>query len=232
MKNKLTPEEEMERLQQEMLNREVDEDLQKERLANLWKKYGFLIYLSVILLVAGTAGFEGYKSYSKNIRLNESNLYEQALSEIYSLKGDAKQAHLLLSKLETGKTTYASLAKMQDISLLLKEEKKQEALSQLESFFSNKKTPEVLRDLATLFYVQNAIGIEDDEKLTALLLPFMTPKSSWYGSAAELKALIDIKNNKKQEALFELETALKTGLRIPKSVQNQLNILLTSLKES
>ena len=62
MKNKLTPEEEMERLQQEMLNREVDEDLQKERLANLWKKYGFLIYLSAILLVAGTAGFEGYKS--------------------------------------------------------------------------------------------------------------------------------------------------------------------------
>lgn len=48
------------------LIREVDEDLRRDRLARLWKKYGSLLVGGVILLVLVVAGTEGWRSYQRS----------------------------------------------------------------------------------------------------------------------------------------------------------------------
>ena len=58
--------------------REVDEELRRERLANIWKKYRGLIVLAVFLIVAGTAGWRGYEYYSQKQAEAASERYASA----------------------------------------------------------------------------------------------------------------------------------------------------------
>ena len=52
--------------QQDILLREIDEELKQENLQQIWNKYGTLIVGGAFLLVAGVAGFQGWKSASRS----------------------------------------------------------------------------------------------------------------------------------------------------------------------
>ncbi len=58
--------------------REVDEELRRERLANIWKKYGGLIVFAVFLVVTATAGWRGYEYYAERQAEAASERYAAA----------------------------------------------------------------------------------------------------------------------------------------------------------
>ena len=55
--------------QQDILLREIDEELKQENLQQIWNKYGTLIVGGAFLLVAGVAGFQGWKAHDLNTRI-------------------------------------------------------------------------------------------------------------------------------------------------------------------
>ena len=62
---------------------EVDEDLQQERLNKFWKKYSWLVYTAVVLILATTAGVQFYQSWRTKLRLAESDIFEKVEQELY-----------------------------------------------------------------------------------------------------------------------------------------------------
>ncbi len=120
--------------EQDVLLREINEDLKQERLAKLWNTYGNYAIAAALALVLGVAGTKAWQSYSlsqhqaqgerlaKAARLADDGKSKDALGELQALAKDAGKGYAMLAAFQaaalTGKegdpakaaTMYAALA--------------------------------------------------------------------------------------------------------------------------
>ena len=105
--------------EQDLIFKEVDEELRKDKHAELWAKYGNLVIGAAALLVLAVAGFQGWKAYDINKRSAESALFASALRALES--DQTNEASGLLAKLASeGSAGYAVLARLNQASLMVK----------------------------------------------------------------------------------------------------------------
>ena len=218
---------EIERIQQAILDREVEEELQKERLLNFWNKYRFLLIGGVVAVIVSVAGTEMYLSWHKQVRLTESNLFEKAA--VSNAKGE-KEAALndlnLLSK--TAKTDYKYLAELKKAGIYLSNNNQSEALATLKAVFETKSVPEALKNVALLSYVGHQVESGNTDELLSLLTPLLNQNSPYFSAAIELKAALLLKANKKEEAAKTLQDALLNPNLTPNAT-DRMNILLSGM---
>ncbi len=213
---------------QDVLMREVSEDLRAQQLKEFWAKYGKLIYSLVLLIIISTVAFEGYKTWRMNVRLNESDIYEQAV--LYSAGGQTEKALAEYAKLENAHTDYKYLAQLRIAGVFFEQDKNEQALSILDQLRQDKSVPEELRAIAAFGFVSRQIDTADPSKLQLVLNPYLTPGNAWYGSAAELSALLFMREGKKAAALKLLTDARSNGT-IPEQVKQRLEVLQTILEK-
>lgn len=223
---KQTPDE-LERIQQAILDREVEEELQRERLLNFWKKYRFLIIGGVLAIILSTAGTELYHTWRNKVRLEESNRFETAL--LKSVTGQKEEAVSALNALSNeAKTDYKYIAKLRLAGLDLQNNDLESALKQLKSVFENTSAPSALRSIAKLSFVGHQIDTQSADVLLPLLTDFLTPQSEYFAPAIELKTAILLKQNKKEEAKQTLQNAILNPNLTPDTV-NRLKSLLSAI---
>lgn len=226
---KLPTPEEAERLQQAILEREVEEELQKEKLLNFWKKYRAILIGSVVGIILLTAGTEVYRSWHQKVRLSESDQFEQAI--LLNYKGEQDQALQKLADLsENARTGYKYLAQMRLASIYLNSGKKEEAFKELKSLIDNKNAPQSLKSIAILSYVGNQVGQADSATLEKELTPLLSPKNAYYASAIELKAVLLLMQNKAKEATQLTQEALAQP-NLNKDTQTRLTELLSVIEK-
>ena len=180
---------------QDVLMREVSEDLRAQQLKDFWAKYGRLIYCLVLIIIIATVAFEGYKTWRMNVRLDESDIYEQAA--LYNAAGRADEALAEYAKLEKAHTNYKYLAQFRIAGILFEQNKNEQALSLLNQLRQDKKVPSELRAVAAFGFVSRQIDTADPAQLQEALNPYLTAGNAWYGSAAELSALLLVREGKK-----------------------------------
>ena len=139
---------------QDVLMREVSEDLRAQQLKEFWAKYGKLIYSLVLLIIISTVAFEGYKTWRMNVRLNESDIYEQAV--LYSAGGQTEKALAEYAKLENAHTDYKYLAQLRIAGVFFEQDKNEQALSILDQLRQDKSVPEELRAIAAFGFVSRS----------------------------------------------------------------------------
>lgn len=223
---KQTPDE-LERIQQAILEREIEEELQKERLLNFWKKYRFLIIGGIVAVILSTAGTQFYHSWKNKVRLAESNQFEAAV--LKSVTGREKEATTELDTLSnTAKTNYKYLAALRSAGINLQNNNTQEALQKLKSVFEDSSAPSALKSAALLSYVGHQVDTEEPLKLLGLLEPLLTPQSEFFHPAIELKVSILLKQGKKDEAKKTLQDALLNPNLTPIVIE-RLNSLLSAI---
>lgn len=229
--NKKTPLDEAERIQQAILEREVEEELQKERLLNFWKKYRFCIIGGIIGIIAITAGTQFYHAWRTKIRIAESDQFEQAIH--LNFKGERNSAIEILNQLEkTSKTGYKHLSQLKIAGIYLKSDAdKQKGLDILKKFAQDKSAPENLRDIALLSYIGNQADALEPSKLSQELAPLLAKKNEFYGSAVELQAALYLRENKKEDASRLLTEALTNPNVIPTTKQRFQELLTVINKE-
>ena len=122
--------------EQDILLREIDEELKQENLQQLWKRYGTLIVGGALLLVAGVAGFQGWKINDLNTRieLGERFAAAQALAST-STNADAKDAFDAIAK--DSPSGYQMLARFQLASLAAKQGDHDSAIGAYKNLFCN-----------------------------------------------------------------------------------------------
>ncbi|MEK9754871.1 MAG: tetratricopeptide repeat protein [Rhodospirillaceae bacterium] len=103
--------------EQDVLLREIDEDLKQERLAQLWKTYGNYAIAGALVLVLGVAGTKGWQSYqlsqhraegermAKAQRLIDQGKPKDALTELQALAGDAGKGYAMLARFRAAALT-------------------------------------------------------------------------------------------------------------------------------
>lgn len=227
-KKKNKPIDEMEKLKQAIFEREVDEELQRERLRNLWQKYRFTVIGLVIGILLTTIGTEVYHSWRQKVSLSESDSFENAAVLAYT--GETDKAVEILKKLASdGRTGYAPLAKMKLAGIYFSQNKPQEGIASLNKVIASD-APEQLKAVATIAYVGQQFETEDPAKLQAMLKPLLAGTSNFVGSAAELSAALYLKQNNQAEAINVLTQTINNPKTAP-AVKQRLSELLSVIKE-
>ncbi|MBQ3695789.1 MAG: tetratricopeptide repeat protein [Alphaproteobacteria bacterium] len=207
--------------QEQAFELEVDEDLQQERLNRFWKKYRWLVYALVILILGATAGIQLYQSWRMKVRLAESDIFENAVVQIFAQKPEeAKPALMQLA--QNGRTGYKHLARLELAGLAARQNDTETALKEFKTLMDSD-APESLRAIATLSYVGHQVDTADTKTLLQQLQPFLD-NPAFVGMAAELAAVLYLRDNKTQDA----QNMLKKALALPnlsETVQVRLKAL-------
>ncbi|MDY6407701.1 MAG: tetratricopeptide repeat protein [Pseudomonadota bacterium] len=222
--NQKTKADEMAELQQRIFEREVDEELRQERLANFWKKYKFVIIGGVICIILSTIAHEWYGSWQQKIRQAESDQLEEAL--IASVKGNEAEALTQLKHLgKVGKTGYRYIAQLEEIGLLFKQGNREQALSMLEAFSHDEKAPRSLRDVAVISYVGHQLDNGDVAQLKKMITPLTQGSSTaFYGQAIELLVRLHLRSGDKTTAKALINEAIASDKTSP-TVKERLTLL-------
>lgn len=179
--------------------REVDEELQRERLASIWRRYGGLMVAVALLAVLGTAAKVGWDHWRQQGIAAEAAEFVKAQAALAASKPqDAARAFAELAG--SGDTGYAALARLREAEALLAANDPQGANAALEALGQSSAGDPILRDLGTLAAVAREIDTGDPAALRARLEPIAAAGSPWRDQARELLAVLAIRTGQLDEA--------------------------------
>ena len=140
--------------------RQVDEDLRKDRLLGLWKKYGNYIIGIIVILILSVIG------YQINFFLSQKN--SERIVEMYLNAVNSDDVHLSINNLaaidDSDNTFIASLAKLRSANLHVENGNLSEGRAKLKEIINNEKNESIITDLAIyLFIISNIDEIEINE---------------------------------------------------------------------
>lgn len=171
---------------------EVENDIRKEKLLQLWKQYGKQVMGGVAAIVILISGYNFWSYYEKNKRIQMAEKLMAAQDFIG--QGEADKAQTILSSLAADShTIYQPLALFQKAGLVVQiGQKPEEALQIYHQLSVNPKIDPLWRGLATLLGVM--IGIDQpDAKIDDLLTqlsPLTTDQNPWRYLANEIKGVL------------------------------------------
>ena len=188
--------------------REVDEELQEEKYAKIWKKIGPYVISLAIGIVLFTSGVVFWNNYTED---KKQKLGDDFTAAVELIKEEDFDTALIALERITDKASdgYVTIAKMKKASILIQ---KKQVLEGLEIYEDLEKTAfdQSFKDMSTILFVLNAI----DHKPSDILLDKierLTKSSSWKFSALELKGFILLKDKKYPESKKTFNTILEMG---------------------
>ncbi|PKR55365.1 tetratricopeptide repeat protein [Thalassospira marina] len=209
---------------------EVEEDLKRERTERLWRKYGKVVVAVAAVIVLGVAGREGWKSYEHSTRIENGTRFANAL-ELVNAGPDKSQAALdafdtIIAKGDDG---FVALGHFQKARIFLSQNETEKAVTELEAIASDSDVDKVYRDLAVVQIAMNSGTADNADVLIARLKPIAVPENTWYHSAREMMAVLNIAAGKKDEAK-SLLTELADDKTAPADMRGRASELLKAIK--
>ncbi len=134
--------------------RQVDEELRKDRLLNLWRRYRVYLIGGLILLIGSVLG------YQLNKGINQS-FYEDEVEKYISTSDllDFNQTIENLGKIENSNQLLISgIAQIKIATLLMENGKMQESKAKLLEIMNEGKVDTMLTDLAIYFYLMSSLN--------------------------------------------------------------------------
>ena len=197
--------------EQDAFLQEVEEDLKNESMKKLWDKYGLFIVIFVAAALTLAVSYESIKSWYIRRAENWSNAYSIAL--VLQNQGKYEESLDALNMIINKKFgAFASLAKMQQVNVLLDSGKKELALDKLAEIIADKSFNPELRDVAIVklaSYKQNNASRAEMENLLSSIIS--QPQNSWYGTAQSMMAGISLRDGDKEGAKSIYEKLLQNN---------------------
>ena len=178
--------------------REVDEDLRRDRMERLYKRYGGVVLAAALAIVAGTGGYTAWRNWQQSQHQQETAALAAALSQ--AGQGADKGVEALASFAAKADPGMAGLAQLNAAALLIREGKTAEAIAVYDKLAANGSVGPVYRDLASLLSVMHQLGSGDPAQLQARLQPLTAETSPWRFSAREMSAVLAARAGDKDKA--------------------------------
>ena len=176
--------------------REVDEELRRDRIATLWRRYGALILTAAVCVVGGTAAKVAWDHWSERERAAEA-LRFAAASQALEINDDAKAATEFGALAGDGKTGFAELARLRQAQAEIGRKDPAAARAALDGLAGG---DPILAQLGALFAVEQELDTGDPEALRQKLTPLAAAGAPWRNQARELQALVAIRAGSLDEA--------------------------------
>lgn len=168
--------------------REVDEELRRERLEQLWKRYNGLILGVAFAIIVGVAGYKGWQYKRHQDAITAGANYQQALDD---LRTDKKEdaARLLAQIAANGPAGYRALAQFQQAYALSQDGKTEEAQKAYQALLDGGTLDPVLKGYAQLQAANLRVDKADFTEMKNRLNDLAADGSPWRHGARELLGL-------------------------------------------
>jgi hypothetical protein len=206
--------------------REVEEEVRRERYAQLWKKYGDFVLAGLALLILSVAGFQVWRYYDQRAREHASDEYAAAQSLLESNRAD--QAATAFAKLaDSAPGGYAAVARLQNADALETAGQQDEAIALYKKIAAG--DDPLLAAVARLREGWALVDSKPRLEIETLLAPLTDPTSPWRFTAREILAYADYHAGKFAAAQKEYET-LASETEAPIGVRQRADAMGRFLK--
>ncbi len=166
---------------------EVDEEVRRQRLKELWLHYGHYLIAGCLVFVLGVGGWRGYEWWQSKKAVAAGVAFEHAVS--LAEAGKHKAAEAAFAKLAVdGNAGYRVLARLQEASELALTDRKA-AIKEYDKIATDGSVGQVIRDLATLRGGFLLVDTATYGEMRARLEPLAGSDRAFRHSARELLAL-------------------------------------------
>ncbi|MEQ8584422.1 MAG: tetratricopeptide repeat protein [Thalassobaculaceae bacterium] len=184
--------------------REVDEELQQERAATLWKRYGGWVIALAVGIVLAVAGNVAWREYQAGQRAEHASAYAEAAALLNDNKPrEAAAAFAALA--DDGGDGYAAIAKLSEAAALVEADDIPAAAETYMRIAADGSVPAPYGDLARLHGVRLRVGSADAATLRGDLEPLLVPGNAWLPLARETEAAIALEAGDTDAAVESLK---------------------------
>jgi hypothetical protein len=206
--------------------REIDEELRRDNLLQLWKRYGRYVIAGAVVILAVAGGVAAWRQHQLSERKAVSTRYFGALSAIGAGKNaDVEKMFAALSQTGGG---YALLARFEQAGLLADSGDKAGAIAIYDSIAKSSDADSEFRDLATLLSVMRGLPDGDPKAAVERLAPLTKTGEPWRPTALDLTAAADLKAGDKPAAL-KIYKELADDLAAPEGLRSRAAQLAAAL---
>jgi hypothetical protein len=171
---------------------EVDEDLRRDKAAEWWKRNSLYIYAVALVVIVGTAGYQGWRSYDEKLRGQQSDSYAAAVQLIED--GEEARAREALSALSdpSGKG-YQLLSVLAEAYLAAKNGDEATARQLWQQLADEQASVQPLTELGALYAAMRDIDEGDPAALRGELRPLSVSGAPYRFLALELLAAVELR---------------------------------------
>jgi hypothetical protein len=206
--------------------REVDEELRRDRLLALWKRFGPYLIGAAAGLVLVVAGRAYWTDYIDSKRQAESLAYDEALATFQSDTSIGRSA--LEAIVGGGNDGYAALAQFQLAAELQSSGHLDESVAQYESLSADGALSGRLRGLASLMMATLYIDQGRELEARQVLISLVADNPTWRLSATEFIGFLDFRAGNLEEAR-SVFVSLSGDQAAPQAMQNRAKEMLSLL---
>ena len=214
---------------------EVSEDLRADRARQLARRYGGLIVLAAVLVLAGVGGWQAW-------RWNQTRQADAVASAFLTAMRDTTgpaeaatparaQAAAEFDRLAaSGPQGYRSLSRLRAAALRANAGDLPGALGLWDQLSADTGADPLLRDLASLLWVQHQVDAGDPQAVLGRLAPLVAAGNPWRAMALESQAWLMIRTGETAKAQ-ELLRQLSADPTAPDGVRGRAGGLLARLDD-
>lgn len=212
------------------LLREVDDELRREQLEKLWKRYNGVILGAAALFVALVGGYKVLEGRRIAAAEAAGSEFAAAIKLDFDKKpGDASKAFQAIA--QSGPKGYAALAKLHLAGDLMKAGKKPEALAAFEALANDSSSDELLKSFAQVQAASIRMGEAGFSEMQNRLNGLTGDKSPFKTTANELLGLAAYKAGKFDEARKYLEPLL-IDPNAARGIQDRVKIVMAGIAQA
>ncbi len=216
---------------------EIGEELRAERTGKLLARYGWVLAVLAVLVVAGAGGWQWWRDHERQQAAAAAGVFLAAVREVSSpapgggTASPARQdAVAAFERLETGAPeSYRTLARLRAAAAQAGSDPAA-ALQAWDAVAHDPGADELLRGLATLQWTQHQLDTGDPAALDLRLRPLADGNGPWRPLAQEQLAWLDLRQGKTGDAATLLR-GLAADPLAPQGVRARSKGLLGQLGE-
>ena len=197
--------------------REVDENLRRDQLKDIAKKYGAWIVAGLVLFLAAVGGWLYWQDRQEKAAAQDSEVLAQIYTDIGARKiGNVPQRLDALTEQSSG--ALKASAMLARAAVAIEQNDRAAATAKFHQVAADEDLPQAYRDLGLIRATAMEFDTIRPEQVIARLQPLTKPGNPWFGSAGELTAMALVKQGKKLEA-GRLFAAMAADQQVPESIR-------------
>jgi len=207
---------------------EIDEELRRDRIVQLWQRHRWAVYAVAGLIVVGTFAADRWRAWQRDQQMALATRFTEA--DILSSTDAPKAVPQLEVLAAAGSDGYALMARFRAAALKAKTGDKPGAVAGFDAIAADGGVDQAYRDMATIQSALLQVDTAPKDQLLSKVEKLTVAPNPWRFSAVEVSALADLKAGDKDGAQ-KLYKQLADDADAPQSIRSRASEVLQALHQ-
>ncbi|MGE0232542.1 MAG: tetratricopeptide repeat protein [Flavobacteriaceae bacterium] len=204
--------------------REVDEDIRRDRFAQLWKRYGGVVIALALLIIVGVGGYRAWDWYQTRQAAAEGEAFFAAVA--LAEEGNKAEAAEAFGQLAQQDGAYADLARLRAAASNAAAGDQAGALAAYREIAADTSVDPLFREVATIRAAYLEVGKLTPDEMEGRIGAMLDPQNAFRHAARELMALSSYAAGDIEATGKWADEALADG-ELPPNLRQRLEVLLS-----